>query len=197
VLFGSNLTAGVSQAAATVPLSVSLVGVQVLVNRIPAPLFYVSETQINFVVPAGVSGNSANVIVSNPAAQSDAVTLPLTAAQPGVFFDPANKIAAALVSGTGQTTAVHQAQAGDVLEIYCTGLGALEKGTDGLSRTVSSVQAKIGGVTSDVIFSGAAPGFAGLYQVNARVPSGVTAGPADLVLTVAGVSSNSSVVLLR
>ena len=98
---------------------------------------------------------------------------------------------------TGQTTAAHQAQAGDVLEIYCTGLGALDKGTDGLSRTVSSVQVKIGGVPADVIFSGAAPGFAGLYQVNARVPPGVTAGSAHLVLTVAGISSNSSVVLLK
>jgi len=40
-----------------------------------------------------------------------------------------------------------------------------------------------------VLFSGLAPRFVGLYQVNIVVPDGLTAGDQDLVLRVGGVAS--------
>jgi uncharacterized protein (TIGR03437 family) len=40
----------------------------------------------------------------------------------------------------------------------------------------------LGGVDAPVLFSGLAPGFAGLYQVNIQVPTGVP--PSDAVLLV-------------
>jgi uncharacterized protein (TIGR03437 family) len=42
-----------------------------------------------------------------------------------------------------------------------------------------------------VSFSGLAPGFVGLYQVNAEVPAGLSAGNQAVVITLAGASSNS------
>ena len=45
------------------------------------------------------------------------------------------------------------------------------------------------GVPADAIFAGLAPGWVGRYQVNARVPEGVT-GTVEVVLTVNGVASN-------
>ena len=50
----------------------------------------------------------------------------------------------------------------------------------------------IGNVQADVIFSGLAPGYVGLYQVNALVPAGVTAGSAvPVVISMEGIASNS------
>ncbi len=50
----------------------------------------------------------------------------------------------------------------------------------------------IDGVPATVTFSGLAPGFVGLYQVNVEVPQEVSPGPAlPLILTINGVPSNT------
>ena len=59
--------------------------------------------------------------------------------------------------------------------------------------TALPVTVSIGGVDAPVQFKGAAPdAVAGLFQVNAVVPQGVTPGPAvPIVLTVGGVESQA------
>jgi uncharacterized protein (TIGR03437 family) len=84
------------------------------------------------------------------------------------------------------------AHAGDTIVLYCTGLGPVNPGvTDGsapgqqLSRTTSTPNLTIGGQSAQVNFSGLTPGFAGLYQVNAVVPSGTQTGatvPVTLII---------------
>ena len=50
----------------------------------------------------------------------------------------------------------------------------------------------IGGQTARVFFSGMAPGWVGLWQINAEVPPTVTPGSAvPLTLTAGGVTSNT------
>lgn len=59
-----------------------------------------------------------------------------------------------------------------------------------VARIVNATSLTIGEISAQVQFSGLAPGFSGLYQVNAVVPDGVTAGSdVPVVLTVAGQSS--------
>jgi uncharacterized protein (TIGR03437 family) len=56
----------------------------------------------------------------------------------------------------------------------------------------------IGGLTANVSFSGLAPGFVGLYQVNALVPAGVAAGSAvPVVISMGGATSNTVTVAVQ
>ena len=78
-----------------------------------------------------------------------------------------------------------------VVEIYCTGLGATDRGADGLERTRVSVVAEIGGRNAEVLYSGLAPGLFGVYQVNARVPAETRVGNGvEVRLRAAGAASN-------
>ncbi|MCZ6488958.1 MAG: hypothetical protein O7A06_00310, partial [Acidobacteria bacterium] len=87
---------------------------------------------------------------------------------------------------------------GELIIIFCTGLGYLKRevGTGfpatGLHTTVETPTVTIDGLDAVVQFSGLAPTFVGLYQVNAVVPpEGVgMANDIPIVLTIGGRQSN-------
>jgi uncharacterized protein (TIGR03437 family) len=67
-----------------------------------------------------------------------------------------------------------------------------------LSRTQTQPTVTIGGVTAVVQFSGLAPGFAGLYQVNVQIPQGVPTGDAvPILVTIGGVPSNPATIAVQ
>ncbi len=114
-----------------------------------------------------------------------------------------------IIASDGAQTLANRASpatAGDVLTVYCAGLGEVQPPLAAglpapfgqLENTVNPVTATIGGVPADIMFAGLTPGFAGLYQINMTVPSGVTPGDAvPLVLTVAGISSQPVSMAIR
>ena len=56
----------------------------------------------------------------------------------------------------------------------------------------------VGGVPGEVLFSGLAPGFVGLYQVNVRIPEAAPVGDAvEVVLTIGGVISNTVTIAVQ
>ena len=76
---------------------------------------------------------------------------------------------AILHAGTSDlASASDPADAGEVLEIYCTGL---------VENSVIPPQVSIGGRAAQVVFFGKAPGYDNLNQVNIRVPEGIPPGP--------------------
>jgi uncharacterized protein (TIGR03437 family) len=92
-------------------------------------------------------------------------------------------------------TASAPASAGDALTIYCAGLGAVNPPvadgtaaplTQPFAQTVDPVTVTVGGEPAQVLFTGLAPGFAGLYQVNVVVPSGIAPGTSVPVVITAG-----------
>ena len=189
-LFGSGLAPSVEQAQA-IPLPTSLGGVSVTINGVAAPLLFVSGGQVNLQVPFATSGASATISVNNNGVASNNVTVPVAPSSPGIFS----------VDGTGfgPGTVVHPedfslvsealpAAAGETVVIFLTGLGPLDPpiadgapGPDAepLSRTADSgIQVLFGGEAGTVLFSGAAPGFVGLYQINVTIPNPVVGGAA-------------------
>ena len=107
---------------------------------------------------------------------------------------------AIVAAPTGMFPGSRPAKIGEYVSIYCTGLGdvsnrpVLGSPSPGspLAQTLTTPTVTIGGVKSSVIFSGLAPGYVGLYQVNALVPAGVTPGSAvSVVLQIGGVTSNT------
>lgn len=67
-----------------------------------------------------------------------------------------------------------------------------------LSITVTTPVVTIGGVPAAVSYSGLAPGFVGLYQVNAQVPANSPVGAAvPVVVSVGGVASNAVTVAIQ
>jgi uncharacterized protein (TIGR03437 family) len=96
------------------------------------------------------------------------------------------------------------ATAGDILVIYCTGLGDTSpRGVAGspapitpLAQAIDPVTVTLGGVNVPVSFAGPTPGYAALYQVNATVPAGIAASSAaPLILKQSGRSSPSAVTI--
>jgi uncharacterized protein (TIGR03437 family) len=178
-------------------------------------LFYVSPGQINAL--AGDVPSSGTVPVSvitncgtaNEVA-SPAMNVPVAAASPEFLYFIANAngqnpvAAIQALTGTyvgapgliaGATFA--PAHAGDILTAFGVAWGATTStdpiGTlDAVANTLTSPHSlTLGGVTVDPSYVGLTPTFAGLYQLNFTVPSGLAAGNQPLVLTVNGTPSPS------
>jgi len=190
----------------------SSVGVTVLIGGIAAPLLGVTPTQINFQVPWQLSGETqAALTVTSGELTSAPITVPLATEAPGIFLLNAAGQAAVLVANTASIAAPvgtfpgsRPADQGEYLSIFCTGLGSVTHppatGAPASGTTVSvtngdSVSVSIGGVSAPVTFSGLAPGFLGLYQVNAQVPATAPTGPAvPLTISVGTKTGNQATI---
>lgn len=163
---------------------------QVFVNGRPAPVLFANAGQVNFLVPSEAPTGSAQITIQAGNATSSMALVPVLSVQPGLFFDAASGLGAVTVAGTGQLTTVLPAKAGQYVEVYATALGGVRSGMGGLFETVVRPDVTIAGLPADVAFSGLAPGYVGLYQLNVRVPDTAPNGLQPLVVTSGGVRSN-------
>jgi uncharacterized protein (TIGR03437 family) len=211
VLTGTNLapnaSIGAGDIATTATWPTKLNGVQVLIDGIAAPLYYVSATQLAAIVPYAASQFSfATVQVNNNGNLSKIVTEFVNPGNPGVFTNPADGLgrAAALHADYSLITESSPAQPGENISVYLTGLGPvfppISDGAPGsstsLNNTVNTITASINnpttgaGTATTVLYSGLAPGFAGLYQVNLTIPLGLTAGDNYLEIDIVNSAGN-------
>ncbi len=211
-IFGARLADGF-EAAAELPLRTQLQGATVTLAGRPLPLVFTSDGQVNAIVPYDIPFPATHqLIVRRGNRYSVPSPVTVLAAQPAVFSTD--------LSGKGQghiyvatatglqilADAANPARAGDVIVIYCAGLGPVQPAVtagaavpfDTLRSTVNPATVTIGGKAAEVAFAGVTPGFAGLYQVNLTVPQGVSAGDAvEVVLAVAEVSSPPVTIAVR
>ncbi len=201
-IYGLHLSAG-TNAALSLPLKTELGATQVVLGARPLPLLYSADGQVNAVIPYDVPPNSTQqLIVTNGPAISVPAPITIAATQPAVFAN-ANGSGVVFDVKPGASAQIlvdanHPMSAGDAIVIYCAGLGPVNPPVAAGSAAPSSppavtanpVTVTIGGKPAQVFFSGLVGGFAGLYQVNAYVPKGITVGDAvPLVVSVAGFDS--------
>ena len=188
-LFGSGLAPSVEQAQA-IPLPTSLGGVSVTINGVAAPLLFVSGGQVNLQVPFATSGTLATIALNNNGTTSNEVVVPVAQTSPAIFSVEGTGFGPGIVvhADFSLVSEALPAAAGETVVIFLTGLGPLDPpiadGAPGpeaepFSRTTdSSIQVLFGGEAGTLLFSGAAPGFVGLYQINVTIPNPVVVGAA-------------------
>lgn len=197
-LFGTKLAA-TTASADRFPLPRTLAGVQLFVNGVPTPMFYVSPTQINFQVPFSIASGTALIQLVSSAGASASIAVPVVPSQPGLFFTPATGIGSVRFPSDGLVAAQRAAQAGETVELYAVGMGAVDSAPEVgeassgvfLARTVLEPTVSLGGRVLPVTFSGLAPGFAGLYQVNFTLPQDLPPGRYELLVGVNGIAGNT------
>jgi uncharacterized protein (TIGR03437 family) len=216
-VFGVALASGIAQAAA-MPLPATLLSTSATINGASAPLFYVSPGQVNLMIPFEAQAGTATVTLT-AGGTSVSQSLAIGATAPGLFSmdESGGGQGAILIANTPTVAApvgsvpnrdARPAQRGvDSVSIYCTGLGAVTNqpatgaaaSANPLSRTTAAPTVTIGGVPAEVTYSGLAPGFAGLYQIDVLVPSAAAAGDAVpvVVVVIGGVASNTVTIAVR
>ncbi len=186
-LFGSNLAGGTSQVQGGQAFPTTLGNVQVMINDVAAPLYYVSPTQINAVVPYSepADGSFLDIKVVNNGTESNIASVYSWVASPGVFTLTANGIGDGAIRHLDGSivTPDNPAKVGETVSMFLTGLGevspALTEGAVPPNSPLSNAVLPdifIDGQQAKVLFAGLTPGLAGLYQVNMTIPTGVTTG---------------------
>jgi uncharacterized protein (TIGR03437 family) len=210
VLYGSGLgpdsLATYQLVNGVVPASVA--GTSVYFNGTAGPVLYASSTQVAAIAPFELTGTTAQVYVSYQGLISAPISVPLAPAAPALFT--ANN------SGTGQAAAVNAsgsynnsanpAGSGQWVSLYATGFGQTNPpGQDGAFTLVppagvlplpilQPVTVTIGGKPANSNYAGGAPGIVqGVMQINAQIPSGLSAGNAAVVVTVGNIQSQAGV----
>jgi len=163
------------------PLPKVLGDLQIMVNDIPAPMYFTSPAQINFLLPKSLpTSGTVTLELSQPSTGRivAAGLLPMDVASPAFFTSDA--------TGTGQVAAVNQdgtingpnnpVRPGDVISLYGTGYGLIDNGPPdgtpfpGAVPTQRNPRVLVNARDAELLYSGGAPGSAGLWQINIRVP---------------------------
>jgi uncharacterized protein (TIGR03437 family) len=186
-------------------LSTELADTKVLFNGTPAPLFYAQDSQVNAQSPYEIAGApTADVEVFFQGESRGKATVVVAASAPGIFT---------LSAGAGRAIALNQdgslnspikpAREASIVTLYATGDGLTQPAsTAGKPATapfpvpVLPVTLTVGGYPAQILFAGEAPGYAGLLQVNARLPGGFApAYNVPVVLSVGAASSQPGVTI--
>ncbi len=201
VLFGSGMGLTTASPAANPALPTNVGGVTVTVNGQAAPLYYVSPGQIDFQVPWETAVGSASVAVTVNGGASNAISVPVVAAGPGLFTSSGSAIVQN-APAYSLNSPTNPAPAGSTIVAYLTGSGPVNPTVaDGtptpatsLVQATSSWSATIGTAAAQVSFVGLAPGFIGLVQANIVVPAGLAPGTYPLTVSIGGQASNSGTI---
>jgi uncharacterized protein (TIGR03437 family) len=196
-LFGEQLTSGAPTQAMSLPLNSTLGGAMVLVNGTPVPVYYVSPTQINFLMPYATPSGPATVRVIRDGQQGNAVSVNILPVVPRLLRLGIGNYPIAVIGGLSTVTfpipstpglASRPAVAGETIVFYALGLGQTSPAAqDGVAASATQVPGSpkmivgqsslpTSGVNVVPAYIGLTPGFVGLYQINVAIPTNVPRG---------------------
>ncbi len=159
---------------------------QILFNGITSPILSADKTRVLVRVPPQLAGQSTaliqvlsnNVIIGEiPAAVVDAA--------PALFVDASGQLIASNQDGTANSAA-NPASRGSIIVFFGTGEGV----------TGAPISVSIGNYPADVLYAGPVAGYPGLFQVNARIPTGyVPPGILTVVVTAGQVATQPNLTI--
>lgn len=185
-IFGSGLAAA-SVSAASLPFPASLGGVSVSIGGTPARIYHVESGQVICIVPYEVpyqpAGSTTTIVVTNNGVASNAVTVGVVAASPGVISANDFGYGDGAITHVNNTlvNAASPARQGETVQMYVTGLGALTtsvgdgNGFVGIDDAVIEPIVLVGSNPVPVTYWGLTAD-AGLYQINFVIPTGTPSG---------------------
>jgi len=169
-------------------LPVSLAGVQVFFDDVPAPLMSTAAGQTAAIVPYSVAGKTeTRMQIAVDGQRTNFVRLGVAEASPGIFTVGAGRGQAAALNEDGTANSQsNPAPAGSILTVSVTGGGQTDPaGVDGLlaaevlPKPLLPVQVRFERTFAEVIYAGAAPSqVAGIMTVQVRIPETIAPGPA-------------------
>jgi uncharacterized protein (TIGR03437 family) len=209
--FGDKLSTA-TESAKSQPLPTTLGGATVKVldsagaERL-APLFFASPAQINYLMPEATANGAAKVTITNDNGAVSIGAAMIASVAPGLFSANSNGqgVAAGLAirykpDGTQQSQPIARydqatnrfvaepinlGAEGDQVFLILFGTGLRFR------NSLSNVTVKISGVDAQATFAGAQGDFAGLDQINMRIPRGLAGrGEVEIALTVDGQTAN-------
>ena len=201
-VFGDQFTYDAPQGASGLPLLNQLDNIQVMVNGVAAPIYFTSAGQINFEVPIAAStanGGGGTVQVVRNGQAGNMIYVDINARVPRfILFGGGPYAVMTDINGVLTGIPSNPAKAGETIVIYAVGLGpttppvangAASPGGPNLAEVPGTTQVCFGVETpfeqapcGTSGFTGLTPGFAGLYQINVNIPSGVKSGSQQMSL---------------
>jgi uncharacterized protein (TIGR03437 family) len=207
-IFGTNLSWSTETIDAGdlsgIVMPTTMGNVEVYFEGWPAYLYYISPLQINFLVPSTLLPGTFQFWVDRQGTRGPIVNVTLRGAAPAMFQTASGAVIATHVDGS-LISSESPATAGELATLWATGLGntipglqdgALPIAAQWLSL-LSQFEVQINGTSLDssaILYAGVAPGFAGLYQVNVRLPDPLPANP-EIRLALAGALSPAGLIL--
>jgi uncharacterized protein (TIGR03437 family) len=172
----------------------SLSGVEVFIGGLAAPVQYVSDSQIDAIVPLKLEARTAAAIRIS----FDDATLPdfpviIASAAPRIFRNADGSAVAQNEDGSSNSS-ISPAKMGSVVTIWATGTGVIPV-ADGMIETTERndgcCQVFVNGQPTEVLYAGSSPGMvAGMTRIDFRVPNGVNT--ASIEIRAAGNASDRS-----
>jgi adhesin/invasin len=176
-------------------------GSTVLIDDVPAPLLRVQSAEILAIVPRSVAGKSTAALAIDYLGGRAATTLDVQPAVPGIFTAQATQ-AAALNQDFTLNAPGNAAPVGSVVALFLTGAGLTDPPLDDgvppappFPPLALPVEVRVSGTPAEVLYAGAAPGLAGVAQVNIRIPAIPPSDAALVKLTVGGIGRDQPVTL--
>ncbi len=180
---------------------------RVLFDGVPAPILSAQSSQIVAIVPYSVAGKtSAQMRVEYNGQASASMTLPVTDLSPAIFTDQLlGKGSPLILNADGsRNSATNPAQKGSIITFFATGEGVLSTlpvdgrlATAPLQTPLQAVTVGVNHAGVQVRFAGAAPGFAGIMQVNAQLDANTPSGAQELIVLVGDKFSPPATVFLQ
>ncbi len=211
---------------ATPPFSTELGNRQVVFNEtIAAPIFAVTNSQINFQVPSGAPVGSDRIAVKMADTGEFVAggTVLVSTVSPGLFTlsqDGTGQVAARNQDGVTINGSSNPAAKGSIISLYGTGQGQVSPAVpDGAPAPASPLASTVAVPTSDakaclttqpsvcvaigtsfgnIQGSALAPTYVGLWQINVQIPSDAPSGNAVPVrVVINGTPSNTVTIAIR